>query len=163
MGGRGTEEAIPGAHTKKFWFDVQPHVMAHDRLTVRSRFLSGHFVIVSCVFIHIAGSISIFNISLAQPPVSEAKVAPTFRSERLDQRAREPSHGGHFANRQSTIVDRQSQISRRLESSILLELTAYSRQPTDGGQLRSAVISLPIARCLRLSAYCLPPFPSLAS
>ena len=106
MGGRGTEEAIPGAHTKKFWFDVQPHVMAHDRLTVRSRFLSGHFAIVSCVFIHIAGSISIFNISLAQPPVSEAKVAPTFRSERLDQRVGEPPQWGRL--RKSTIVNRQS-------------------------------------------------------
>ena len=56
----------------------------------------------------------------------------------------------NFENRPSTIGNRKS---ARLESSIFLELTAYSRQPTVGGQLRSAVISLPIARCLLLSAF----------
>ena len=38
---------------------------------VNSRFLAGHIVSVSCVFMHIAGSIFIFNISKGRPVVSD--------------------------------------------------------------------------------------------
>jgi hypothetical protein len=37
---------------------------------VKPVFFTGHFVIVAFVFMHIAGSIFIFNISKGQPPVS---------------------------------------------------------------------------------------------
>jgi hypothetical protein len=42
---------------------------------VKAVFLDGHFVIVTFVFMHIAGSIFIFNISKAQPPVSHPEKA----------------------------------------------------------------------------------------
>ena len=38
---------------------------------VRAMFFAGDFVAVACVFMHIAGSIFIFNISKGQPPVSD--------------------------------------------------------------------------------------------
>jgi hypothetical protein len=38
---------------------------------VKAVFFAGHFVVVSFVFMHIAGSIFIFNISKGQPPVSD--------------------------------------------------------------------------------------------
>jgi hypothetical protein len=116
---------------------------------VKTRFIAGHFVIVSCVFIHIAGSISIFNISLAQRPVPDADVAPTFRSARLDQRVREPPQQGGT----SQIGNRQSQIDNHPQAGIFHPFGADSRQPTVGGQLRSAVISPPIARCLLPTAF----------
>jgi hypothetical protein len=43
MGGRGIGEAIPGAHTEKFWFDVQRHIMVHDRLTRHDFSRCGYF------------------------------------------------------------------------------------------------------------------------
>jgi len=36
---------------------------------VKSVFFAGHFVILACVFMHIAGSIFIFNISKGQRPL----------------------------------------------------------------------------------------------
>jgi hypothetical protein len=50
---------------------------------VEAVFFTGHFVIVTCVFIHIAGSIFIFNISKGQRPVSD-----------LEEHIREPPQWG---------------------------------------------------------------------
>jgi hypothetical protein len=59
-------------------FLLIPAQWVHFR--VKTGFFARHFVIVSCVFIHIAGSTFIFNISKYPRPVPDADVAPTFRA-----------------------------------------------------------------------------------
>jgi hypothetical protein len=64
-------------------------------------FFDGHFVIVACVFMHIAGSIFIFNISKGQRPIPD-----------LEEHIPEPPQWGG-ALRKSTIDNRQSTIDNR--------------------------------------------------
>jgi hypothetical protein len=45
------------------------------QIRVKGVFFAGHFVIVACVFIHIAGSIFIFNISKGQISVPDLEKA----------------------------------------------------------------------------------------
>jgi len=59
--------AIPAKKSDRLLSIIAPSV--HFR--VKAVFLAGHFVAVACVFMHIAGSIFIFNISKGQPPVSD--------------------------------------------------------------------------------------------
>jgi hypothetical protein len=73
--------------------------------------------------------------------ICEFRVLPHFCSSLVTRHC----SSGHFVNRQSSI-------SPMLESLIVLDLTAYSRKPTVGGQL-PAVVSLPTARCRLLSVY----------
>jgi hypothetical protein len=71
---------------------------------VKTWFFARHVVIVSFVFMHIAGSIFIFNIFMGQRPASD-----------LGQRVGGPPQWGCS----SQIDNRKSTISRRLESSLL--------------------------------------------
>ena len=59
--------AIPAKKSERLLSIIAQSV--HFR--VKAVFFAGHFVAVACVFMHIAGSIFIFNISKGQPPVPD--------------------------------------------------------------------------------------------
>ena len=50
---------------------LSPTIMRLVHFREKTLFCTGHFVIASCVFIHIPGGCFIFNISRGQRPVSD--------------------------------------------------------------------------------------------
>jgi hypothetical protein len=103
-------------------------------------FFTGHIVIVSFVFIHIPGGSFIFNISSRHRPVSD-----------LESHIRKPPKAG--ALRESTIANRKSTISRRLQSSILgMSSILVSWEARAPGLAKGAPATAPpISRLLALS------------